>query len=273
MSAGKAGLPVGTFHDVDATGEPAQYVTYLDQATTLLQELKRSHQALLALRPGDAVLDVGCGTGDDVRAFAALVGDQGRAVGIDTSASMIAEARQRSEQNNLPGEFSVGEADHLDFPTNTFDGCWAERVLQHLAEPQRALTEMVRVAKSGGRIVVVDADHELLTIDAADCATTRAIRMLWTDKHRASWIGRQLFGLFHRVGLTAIQVQPVPVVFHDLGVLDNAFGVERAADAAVEQGIVTAEAAAAWMADLRERQTAGLFFACAFLFVAVGRKL
>src|SRR5262249_731945 len=155
------------------------------------------------------------GTGDDVRAFAALVGDQGRAVGIDTSAAMIAEARQRSAQNNLPEEFSVGEADHLDFPANTFDGCWAHRVFHHLADPQHALTEMVRVAKSVGRIVVVDADHELLTIDAADRATTRALRMLWTDTHRASWIGRQLFGLFHRVGLPALQVRPVPVVFHD----------------------------------------------------------
>src|SRR5947209_402193 len=110
------------FDRVDGTTDPADFVRYLDatRATDFYQEIKRRSYDLLALSAGAAALDLGCGTGDDVVALAERVGPTGRAVGVDFSATMIAEARRRTAGAALPVEFIEGDAHHLDFPDSTF---------------------------------------------------------------------------------------------------------------------------------------------------------
>src|SRR5215467_10946103 len=95
-----------------------------------VQEFRRMSFALLELQPGFAVLDVGCGTGDDVRVLATQVGQEGRAVGLDSSETAVAEARARSEEDGLPVEFRVGDAHQLPFDAGTFEATRTERVLQ-----------------------------------------------------------------------------------------------------------------------------------------------
>src|SRR5690348_123015 len=75
--------------------------------------------ALLDVHAGDDILDVGCGTGDDTRALAHLVGRSGRITGVDSSATMIAEARRRAAGLDLPVEYRVANAQHLPFADNT----------------------------------------------------------------------------------------------------------------------------------------------------------
>lgn len=122
--------------DVDRSPAASQFVQYLDIVTGLSssQEYKRRTYALLQAGPGHRILDVGCGTGDDVRASAAIVGPSGHVTGVDSSTVMIAEAQQRSGALGLRVEFRVGDAHALDFPDNIFDGARADRTLQHLAD-------------------------------------------------------------------------------------------------------------------------------------------
>ncbi|MEZ4521370.1 MAG: methyltransferase domain-containing protein [Thermomicrobiales bacterium] len=82
--------------NVDGSDDPRARVDYLDQVTKLAGDYKRVTYQMIDLKPGDAVLDVGCGAGDDVRAMAEFIGPAGRAVGIDLSQTMIDEARKRS---------------------------------------------------------------------------------------------------------------------------------------------------------------------------------
>lgn len=58
-----------------------------------------------------------------MRALAALVGQEGRVVGIDASETMLGVARERSRASALPVEFTVGDAFALDFPDDAFDAC------------------------------------------------------------------------------------------------------------------------------------------------------
>ena len=74
-------------------------------AMEFFRAAKSRTYALLALRVGEQVLDVGCGAGEDVRALAEIVGPTGRAIGVDSSQTMVAAARERSVDSPLPVAF------------------------------------------------------------------------------------------------------------------------------------------------------------------------
>ena len=99
------------------------------------QAYKLKTFALLDVHEGDTILEVGCGTGEDAQTLARLVGDNGRVVGVDSSTSVIGKARARAAGLDLPVEFVVGDAERLEFADGTFDCCRADRVFQHLSDP------------------------------------------------------------------------------------------------------------------------------------------
>jgi SAM-dependent methyltransferase len=97
------------FRNVDEAADPQALIAYLDAVAKdggLGATFKQRGIAELRLQPGMAVLDAGCGTGQDVLAFAAAVGPVGRAVGVDGSATMIAEARTRAATAGVPSSRS-----------------------------------------------------------------------------------------------------------------------------------------------------------------------
>src|SRR6187551_705331 len=91
------------FAQVDHSSDPQMFVRYLEFTTSLdwMQRLKQISFEMMKLEPGQTVLDLGCGTGEDVRALAAKVGPEGNVVGVDYSNLMVEEARRRAEGSNL----------------------------------------------------------------------------------------------------------------------------------------------------------------------------
>ena len=132
------------FRDVDSSGDPSAFVEYLDAARDDLVDLKRRAVDGLALRAGDAMLDVGCGTGEELRSLAQIVGPQGRVVGIDRSERLVAEARARTRENPII-ELVVADAHAVPFAEGEFSACRVERVLMHVEDPGTALAQMARV--------------------------------------------------------------------------------------------------------------------------------
>lgn len=113
-------------------------------------------QALL--KPGERVLDVGCGTGGVTIPAKQRVGKTGEATGIDPSLKMIAIARQKASRASLEIDFRVGVIESLPFPDRTFDAVTSSLMMHHLPEHLRVkgLAEILRVLKPGGRILVAD---------------------------------------------------------------------------------------------------------------------
>ncbi|MEZ4571546.1 MAG: methyltransferase domain-containing protein [Thermomicrobiales bacterium] len=131
---------------------------------------------MLDIKPGMAVLDAGCGTGDDARAMAGIVGASGHVVGLDTSTGILEVARARSEAIGIDVEFIQGDVTDLPFSDDTFDACRSERLLQHLESPVRGLQEMIRVTKPGGRIFLAEVDCDTLVVDVPAGAIVDKLR-------------------------------------------------------------------------------------------------
>jgi ubiquinone/menaquinone biosynthesis C-methylase UbiE len=262
------------FENVDSAPDPAALLAYLDTATALgsVQAYKRQTFALLDLRPGMAVLDVGCGTGDDARALAAQVGRSGRVVGLDSSETAVAEARRRSDGDELPVEFQVGDAHVLPFAADTFDAVRSDRVLQHVADPARALAELVRVTRTDRPVVVMDADWDTLVVDAPDRAVTRAVLRAHADAVPNGWIGRQLRGLFVTAGLRDVLVVPVAAAVESFALARQILRLPAAVEGAVSLGVIGREQGARWLASLEEADREGRFFAGLTGYIAAGRK-
>jgi ubiquinone/menaquinone biosynthesis C-methylase UbiE len=263
------------FRDVDATTNPSTHVRYLQAVSSLeqAQAYKLRSIDMLAIHPGARVLDVGCGVGDEVRLMAQRVGRDGWAVGIDSSAVMIAEAQKRSEGLDLPVEFRVGDIYRLDYPNDSFDGYRVERVLQHLDDPPRALSELVRVAKPGAPIVAAEPDWGTLVLDLPDRALVRKIaHTICEHLVRNPWIGRQLYRRFQHAELVGVVAEPIWGTFTDSTLARNLLLLDASANYGREHSLLSESESAVWSEQIEAAGAGEHFFAALFGFVVVAYK-
>ena len=261
------------FADVDGGEELSVYTGCLSLLDSLpyYREVKRRSYELLGLAPGLAVLEVGCGIGDDALRMAELVAPGGRVVGIDASARMIGEAAARPP-DGLPVEFLRGDARCLPFGDALFDRCRVDRTLQHIQRPEEAVAEMVRVLAPGGLLLAYDNDWETFTVSGPDRVTSGAIEQLWTNSFVNPSIGRDLERLFAAAGVVDIRGFPSVSVITDFDVADRAYNLRQTAHRAAVQGLVTAERGAAWLDGLQSRSGRGSFLCSLTAVTVVGRK-
>ena len=262
----------GGFSEVDDTGAAESYAGYLDgvRGMDAVAEWKERSFGLLEPRPGAHLLDVGCGTGDDVLALADRVRPGGRATGIDASAAMIEEARRRAGSRDDVA-FAVGDASRLPLADAAVDGCRAERTLQHVERPGLAVAEMVRVTRPGGWVVAAEPDWATLVIDADDREVTRAVAASATDRVRSGAVGRALRGLLVGAGLGEVGVAARTLVVTDRGAAETLLDIGGAAERAVDAGLIAADRAAAWTSALGQAAAADRFLAALTAFMAWGR--
>lgn len=110
------------------------------------------------LKPGESILDVGCGTGGVTIPAKLQVGKNGRAAGIDPAPEMIAVARRKASRAGLEIDFRVGVIESLPFADETFDAVTSSLMMHHLPEHLRVkgLAEIRRVLKPGGWLLIAD---------------------------------------------------------------------------------------------------------------------
>ncbi len=161
-------------------------------------------------RAGEQALDAGCGPGI---VTAALRRAGLRAVGVDLTEAMLREARHSG------GDYVRGDLDRLPFKTGAFDLALCRNTLHHLSDPGRALEELGRVVRPGGRVVIED-------MRAPDDPNRRAyqetIERLRDRAHARTLTLAELRALAARAGLDAIRDEAMTFVIDCVEWLDRA---------------------------------------------------
>ncbi|MGB2710913.1 MAG: methyltransferase domain-containing protein [Conexibacter sp.] len=255
-----------------AATDPGFALRFFDAGNRLagIRALKPLMLDQLALRRGLSVLEVGCGAGDDVRTIARRVGGEGRVIGIDASAPVVAEATRRAQDHNLPVEFQVGDALALELADASVDRCRMERVLMHVVgDPAAAVGELARVLRPGGRAVVFDFDWDALVVDGAGHELTQRIVRSYSDGVPNGRVGRALPRLMRDAGLADVAAVP-----HAVEIPYDFFGwlVSGHLDAALAAGHFAPAELIGWWDELDAAHERERFFAAILGFVATGTK-
>ena len=162
------------------------------------RQLRQRFIDLAGLAPGDAVLDIGCGTGTLGIAASRHVGASGTVCGIDASPPMIARARRKATTAGVEVDFRIAVAESLPFPDGRFDVVLSTLMLHHLPRKTRrqCAGEIKRVLRSGGRALAVDFG--------------RGERGLLAHFHRHGHVDvRDMMALFEEAGLTPVRAGSV----------------------------------------------------------------
>lgn len=128
----------------------------VDEHSHLLRPLVQRMVAFAALKPGERLLDVGCGTGIIANQGARRVGPRGKVAGLDISEGMLVRARAEAARLGIDGwvEYEVGDAEALHYANDAFDCITCLFTIMHLPEAEKAAADMYRVLSRGGRAII-----------------------------------------------------------------------------------------------------------------------
>lgn len=255
----------------DVDHDPQMAAEYLERVTKLINGIKKASIRMLRIAPGQHILDIGCGLGDDVRTIAARVAPSGSVTGIDKSECFIAKARANLANGDLPVKFQLADASSLPFRDASFDATRVDRVLQHLDDPRRAIAEMVRVTRLGGRIVALEPDWYTVAVSGKEHKITEVMRSFCARTLvRHGTVGRDLCHLLRGSGCSKIRVRTLVFYAADLIIADKVMKLQEGLTRAVNDGVISGRAAERWWSDLQARNRMLEFYASVNCVIASG---
>jgi demethylmenaquinone methyltransferase/2-methoxy-6-polyprenyl-1,4-benzoquinol methylase/phosphoethanolamine N-methyltransferase len=157
------------------------------------------------LKPGDRVLDVGCGPGSLALKAKERVGQAGQVVGIDASPEMIDVAREKAQRAGVKVDFRLEVVERLPFPNDSFDAVLSSLMMHHLPDDvkRQGLGEIRRVLKPGGILMIIDFKRP-------ESRSGRAL--LPAMFHRSMPVGVQdLGGLLEEAGFERIELSDTQI--------------------------------------------------------------
>lgn len=224
-------------------------------------------------RPGETIVDVGCGNGLLTAELARAVGPEGCVIGVDPSEDMVAVGKDRCRDYECV-EFRNGVADHLPVADSSADKAVSVQVFEYIDDIPAALSDVMRCLKPGGRLVVGDLHFGSFIWASDDPQRMAEIKASW-DKHFVSGtVPEQLPSLLSSEGHIIEAVAPITLVDHVLkpdGIAIMMMHLMK--QFAIEMEHVEPEVAQAWFDEQLSLAGEGRFFFSITHFVIVARKV
>jgi len=163
--------------------------------------------AMIDLRPGETVLDLGLGGGIDVMISAERVGPTGKAFGLDMTDDMLALARENQKQAGVTNvEFLKGEIENIPLPDNSIDIIISNCVINLSADKDRVFREALRVLRPGGRFAVSD-----VVVRGSVPEEVRKSMLLWVGCIAGALEESEYIAKLTRAGFADISIEPTRV--------------------------------------------------------------
>lgn len=210
---GDGGEAVG-YTDVDGAGVGDVLLRLMDATAAWPEVVDLRTWSGEALRGADGVLDVGCGLAEVLIDLAADE-PSGRFVGVDVSDDMLGVARDRVAEASVDVELRNADGTALPFDDGTFGAVRSERVMQWLDDPVEVVTEMMRVTRPGGSLVLIDTDWRTLWSNVADQALEEEVRSHMQESWPQPAAGGFLTSYARTAGLVDVEARAVVHVATD----------------------------------------------------------
>jgi ubiquinone/menaquinone biosynthesis C-methylase UbiE len=262
---------LGGFAAIDKANA-ADFVGRLDvmSAIDFFRRYKAETFRLMDMAAGAHVGDVGCGTGEDARALAGLVGPGGSVTAFDLSEAMLAEAARRHGDAAANLRFVRAGLDDLRVDDAAFDAVRVDRVLVHVPDPARALKELVRTVRPGGRVVISEPDMASVWATTSMPDVGRIILDGVARSVANPLVARSLVDLFLDAGLTNVHIEARAMVINDPEPGERILNLSAVAEALVRNGSLELEQAQRWLGELFERNSVGRFLGGLTIFIVAG---
>ena len=247
-------------------------INYLEGTALILKNIKEnSYKPFTAVKEGK-VVDLGCGPGIDAINLSSLLGEKVHVTGIDHDPVMIEKARSSaSGVSNI--DFVIAEAYPVPFEDEAIEGARAERLLQHLQEPEVLTKEVYRVLKPEGSFVVVETDWSSLSFYNADRTTAGKVNEYLTDKKvKNGAVARQLTGLLHASGFKDITLEIYPFVVRSVREIYAYLLIDQSLKEMLDKGFLSASEYNSFVHSLEEAESKGFFSCTLNLVIASGKK-
>jgi arsenite methyltransferase len=214
----------------------------------------------LDLRAGEQVLDIGSGPGLLAYEMAVSVRQGGRVCGIDTSEDMLTMSRKRCT-DKFWTEFKKADAAKLPYSDSSFDAAVSTQVYEYVADIPAAFTELYRVMRPGGRVLIMDTDYGSLVIHTKDQLRMERVLSAWNEHFVHAGLPRTLSRQLREAGFIIRQRDVIPMFNPEYRENTFAKGVLSimASFAAGRKG-VSQEEASAWLAEFAHLDKQGEFF-------------
>lgn len=275
--------PVGAydvFRNIDSwDAEQARYwVNALNQRATTPDQISLRAYILEQsdLKPGETVLEIGCGTGRLLSDLAQVIGPSGHAFGLEPQSSLAKESERHISELKLDVNTRIlcERAEKISLPDSSVDICIAQTVLVHIPVDilPKVFIEVKRVLKPGGRFISIDQDGDTWIIDHPLRSLTRKVIQFNSDyRYADGWIGRYLRRLFKHYGFEDIHVKS----WNHTDTESGSYLYEmahRIAGSAAEHGTISQDECKQWLVELDKLVTENDFFSSICFFCCNGKK-
>jgi len=269
--------------------DPHRFINELDEddQTRLIDRLESraevpvfsslfdKYASRLNLLQSAQVLEVGCGTGKILRLLASNDNFTGKAFGIDQSPSFIKAANDFALKENVSDKisFQVGDVHCIDFSDKLFDLVIAHTLISHVTEPIKILSEMARVVRPGGTVVIFDGDYASLTYAYPDHGFGQKMdTALANATFNNPRIMRDLPRLLPEHKLSLLDAWGDAVVEIGDGSYFKSFA-ETYAPYVKRAGLMPSQAIDIWLSEQKQAMINGTFFAACNYYTYLAKRI